>query len=55
LGVVKEARGEYARAKRLYQLADQLQTKPIEAINQAVVRIDKVIRQYEQAQSQLKQ
>jgi len=55
LGVVKEARGEYARAKRLYQLADQLQTKPIEAINQAVVRIDKEIRQYEQAQSQLKQ
>lgn len=55
LGVVKEAQGEYDRAKRLYQLADQLQTKPVEAINQAVIRIDRVIKQYDQAQFQIKQ
>lgn len=55
LGVVKEAQGDYDRAKRLYQLADQLQTKPVEAINKAVSRIDLVIRQYQQAQSQLEQ
>lgn len=55
LGVVKEAQGDYARAKRLYQLADQLQTKPVEAINKAVIRIDQVIQKYEQARSQLEQ
>lgn len=55
LGVVKEAQGDYARAKRLYQLADELQTKPVEAINKAVIRIDQVIRKYEQARSQLEQ
>lgn len=55
LGVVKEALGQYDMAKRLYRLADQLQTRPVEPINQAVTRIESVIRKHDEALSQLKQ
>jgi len=53
LGVVKEAQGDYGKAQQLYQLADDLQTKPVEAINKAVVRIREAIRKRDQAQLQI--
>jgi tetratricopeptide (TPR) repeat protein len=55
LGVVKEAQGEYLEAKRLYQLSGQLQKVPVEAISQALIRIDQVILKHQQAMKQIEQ
>lgn len=53
LGVVKEAQGELADAKRLYLMADKLQKEPVDEINQAVVRIDQIMLKREKALSQI--
>lgn len=53
LGVVKEVQGDYQEAKTYYQIADELQTKPINEINDAVNRIDSVIRKRQQALQQI--
>uniref|UniRef100_Q31E50 Uncharacterized protein n=1 Tax=Hydrogenovibrio crunogenus (strain DSM 25203 / XCL-2) TaxID=317025 RepID=Q31E50_HYDCU len=55
LGVVKEAQGELEDAKRLYLMADQLQQEPVDEINQAVVRIDRIMLNREKALSQISQ
>jgi len=53
LGVIKEARGEFDQAKVLYAVADETMLEPIEAINKAVLRIDKLISDRERAKSQI--
>ncbi|BCG64679.1 MAG: hypothetical protein methR_P2470 [Methyloprofundus sp.] len=40
LGLVKEALGLYDDANTYYQIADELQVEPVDAINQAVIRIE---------------
>lgn len=55
LGVVKEALGEYEEAKRLYRLADAAQTTPLEAINEALLRIDSVMAKHQRALKQIEQ
>jgi curli biogenesis system outer membrane secretion channel CsgG len=52
-GVVKEAQGKLEDAKKLYRLADDLTTKPVEEVNLAVVRIDKLIEKRARAQKQM--
>ena len=53
LGVVKEAQGMYEAAKEYYAMADQLMLEPVKAINEAVVRIDKLIDKHKKSKSQL--
>ena len=53
LGVLYEAQTEFARAKSLYQEADRLTQKPVDAINQAIIRIDQVKLQHSQAMQQI--
>ncbi|MDX1796871.1 MAG: CsgG/HfaB family protein [Hydrogenovibrio sp.] len=55
LGVVKEATGHYSEAKKLYTLADNLQKDPVDAINEAMARIDRVIAQHQKATQQIEQ
>lgn len=55
LGVVKEAQGDLAEARRLYHLADDLQVEPVDEINEAVKRIDRVMVNREKALSQISQ
>lgn len=52
-GVVKEAKGELEEAKKLYSMADSLTMKPVEEINLAVIRIDKLIEKRKRAQKQM--
>jgi len=53
LGVIKEARGKYQEAKELYAQADHLMVEPVEEINQAVIRIDKLIAKRNKTREQL--
>lgn len=53
LGVVKEAQAKYAEAKEYYEMADSLMIKPVTPINEAVLRIDKLIEKHKRTQSQL--
>lgn len=53
LGVLREAEGNYAEAKRLYVLADRLAVKPVKPINRAVSRIDGVIAKHNKALEQI--
>lgn len=53
LGVVKEAQGEYKEAKKLYLLSDQLQKKPVDEINQALMRIEQAIQNHQQAMTEI--
>lgn len=53
LGAVYEALGQYEEAKTYYSIADDLQTKPIKEINDAVNRINDVINKREAALKQL--
>ncbi|MEA2074037.1 MAG: CsgG/HfaB family protein [Campylobacterota bacterium] len=43
LGVISEARGNYEEAKEYYSYADNIMVQPVDEINEAVVRIDKLI------------
>jgi len=53
LGVIREAQGDYEDAKRFYTLADDAMLAPVDAINEAVVRIDTLIRKREHAKAQI--
>jgi tetratricopeptide (TPR) repeat protein len=53
LGVLSEARGKYADAKEYYSYADNLMIEPIEEINEAVLRIDKLIAKREKTRKQI--
>ncbi len=53
LGVVKEALGKLEEAKKMFQLADEKTVEPVEAINQAILRIDEEIEKRKKAQEQM--
>jgi curli biogenesis system outer membrane secretion channel CsgG len=54
-GIVKEAQGQYQEAQTYFKIADKLQTKPIDEINQAVNRIQLEISQLKRANQQIKE
>ena len=53
LGVIKEAQGKYQEAKELYSQADHLMIEPVEEINEAVLRIDRLIEKRDKTREQL--
>lgn len=53
LGVAKEAMGKLKEAQRLYLLADEKTSEPLEEINQAVLRIQETINKQKQIDKQL--
>jgi len=53
LGVIKEARGNFDEAKKLYEFADEGTLHPIDEINKAVLRINKLIDERNQARVQI--
>jgi len=53
LGVVKESEGAYDEAKSLYNVADSLTLEPVEEINLAVQRIDRLIENNKRAVDQM--
>jgi curli biogenesis system outer membrane secretion channel CsgG len=53
LGVIKESRAKFDEAKQLYKLADDNMLEPIDAINRAVLRIDKLISDKDKANKQI--
>ena len=53
LGVVYEARGKYEEAKKIYVLADNLTVEPVDEINLALSRIDRMISKREEAREQM--
>lgn len=55
LGIVEEAQGQYQEAQTYFNIADQLQKKPIDEINQAVNRIKREISQSKKANQQIKE
>lgn len=54
LGVIAEARGKYAEAKEYYAYADNLMVEPVEEINTAVSRIERLISKREKTREQIK-
>ncbi len=53
LGVVKEAQGDYTKAKQLFTLAENLLKKPNSVVSTALKRINYVIVKHKKAQQQL--
>ena len=53
LGVISEARGKYSEAKEYYTYADNLMVEPVDEINEAVVRIDKLIAKRAKTRQQI--
>lgn len=53
LGVVNEANGKYDDAKKYYSMADTLTIKPVDELNLAINRIDKLISKREKAEKQI--
>lgn len=53
LGVVKEAQGDFFKAKKYYMKADNLTMKPVEAIDRAYTRINSLIDKRERTSKQL--
>jgi hypothetical protein len=53
LGVVMEAQGKFDEAKKLYGMADELTMQPVEEINLAINRINKLIADRDEAASQM--
>ncbi len=53
LGVVNEAEGKFDRAKKFYIMADDLMMKPVDEINSALIRIDKLIANRNRAKEQI--
>ena len=53
LGVISESRGKYKEAKEYYSYADNLMVQPVEEINSAVRRIDRLIDKREQTREQI--
>ena len=54
LGVIAEARGKYTEAKEYYAYADNLMVEPVEEINSAVSRIERLISKREKTREQIK-
>ena len=52
-GVVNEARGKFDEAKKIYTMADDLTVEPVDEINMAITRIDKLIAKREEAKQQM--
>lgn len=55
LAIVKEVQGELQSAKQLYELADSLTVKPVQAIDIAILRINRSMSSLELAQKQMQQ
>ena len=53
LGVLSEARGKLKEAKEYYEYADKLMVEPVEEINEAVKRIDRLIVQRQKTREQI--
>lgn len=53
LGVISEARGKYTEAKEYYLYADNIMVEPIEEINDALIRIDRLMTQREKTREQI--
>jgi len=53
LGVIKEAQGQYGEAKSYYKEADDLMVEPVEEINIATLRIDRLIQKHNKTKEQL--
>ena len=53
IGVIKEAQGNYKEAEEYYANADNLMVKPVDEINNAVVRIDNLIAKRNQTLEQI--
>lgn len=53
IGVIKEAQGNYKEADEYYANADNLMVKPVDEINNAVVRIDNLIAKRDQTLEQI--
>jgi hypothetical protein len=53
LGVIYEARGKYKQAKEYYEYAQNLMLAPVDEIDEAVERIDRLIRQKQKSMEQL--
>ncbi len=53
LGVISEARGKYGDAKEYYEYADNLMVAPVLEINEAIVRIDRLIVKHERTREQI--
>lgn len=53
LGVVKEAKGEYQKARQLFTLAEDILQKPNKTVSNALNRINSVISKHQHAQQQL--
>jgi len=53
LGVLSEAQGKYSDAKEYYTYADNLMVKPVQEINEAVKRIDRLIRERKKTREQI--
>lgn len=53
LGVVKEAKGEYLKAKEYYEKADNLVIEPQEVISASYLRINSIIEKHQLTQDQI--
>jgi curli biogenesis system outer membrane secretion channel CsgG len=53
LGVVNEATGDFDQAKELYTMADDLTVEPVDEINLAINRIDRLIEKRDEARKQM--
>lgn len=55
LGVIREAEGAYSEAKTLYGIADRLTLEPVEEINLAVERIERLLVNQKRVKQQMSQ
>jgi tetratricopeptide (TPR) repeat protein len=53
MGVLQEAQGKYKEAQEYYEEADHLMIEPVEEINEAVLRIKRLIAKKEKTMEQL--
>jgi curli biogenesis system outer membrane secretion channel CsgG len=53
MGVIKEAQGKYQEAKEYYDHADALMIEPVDEINEAVGRIERLIQKQKQSLKQI--
>lgn len=53
LGVISEARGKYQEAKEYYSYADNLMLEPVDEINSAVLRIERLIIKRDKTREQI--
>jgi tetratricopeptide (TPR) repeat protein len=53
LGVIYEATGDLGKAKKLYNIADEISVEPVDEINLALSRIDSSIEKMAEAKKQI--